>query len=41
MNRWAERVLIFGLGALVAPVVEVVAAKYAGRHWLGIEKENR
>jgi molybdopterin/thiamine biosynthesis adenylyltransferase len=42
MSRTAERVLIFGLGALFVPVTQLLAARYAGRHFLDIvAKENQ
>jgi hypothetical protein len=41
MSRTAERVLIFGLGALVSPLAQLLAARYAGKHFLDIvAKEN-
>lgn len=42
MSRPVAFALGLGLGALVSPAAQLLAARYAGRHWLDITtKENR
>lgn len=37
MTRPCIFALGLGLGALVSPVAQVLAAKYADRHWLDVQ----
>lgn len=42
MSRPAIFALGLAVGALVSPAAQLIAARYAGRHWLDITtKENR
>lgn len=39
MSRLARAALLVGLGALVSPVAQILAARYSGRHYLGIKEQ--